>query len=96
MGPYQHSGGRHALPADEHQFNTALSSVRIAVEHAFGHTGTQWGYITFAKGLEEGRSPVACYFSTAVLLMNCMKCFRGCQTSTRFEIDPPSIQDYLQ
>jgi hypothetical protein len=44
IGPYIHAGGRHALSADEYQFNVASSSVRIAVEHSFGHVAQQWGF----------------------------------------------------
>ena len=96
MGPYQHVGGRHALPEDEYQFNVALSSVRIAVEHAFGHIFKQWSFTGFERGMQEGLSPVAAYFSTAVLFTNCLKCFRGSQTSERFGIELPSIEEYLQ
>jgi hypothetical protein len=96
MGPYQHPGGRHALPCDEYEFNVALSSVRISVEHAFGHVIKQWGFISFSKGLSEGLSPVAAYFTTAVLFTNCLTCFRGSQTSERFSVEPLSISEYLQ
>jgi hypothetical protein len=96
MGPYIHHGGQHALPEDEHAFNVALSSVRIAVEHAFGHIGKKWAFTTFEQGMQEGISPVTTWFSTAVLFTNCLKCFRGSQTSERFIIEPPSIQEYLQ
>jgi hypothetical protein len=41
IGLYQHLGGCYALPTNKHQFNTALSLVRIVVKHAFGHTSTQ-------------------------------------------------------
>jgi hypothetical protein len=39
--PYQHPGGWHALPCNEHEFNIALSLVRILVEHAFEHVVKQ-------------------------------------------------------
>jgi hypothetical protein len=94
MGPYQHLGGRHALPLNEHQFNVALSSVRISVEHAFGHVMKQWGFTAFSEGLSEGLSPVATYFTTAVLFTNCLTCFRGSQTSQRFGVEPLSIYEY--
>jgi nuclease HARBI1 len=95
MGPYQHPGGRHALPHNEHEFNVALSLVRILVEHAFGHVIQQWGFIAFSKGMSEGLSAVATYFTTAVLFTNCLTCFRGSQTSERFGVEPPSIYEYL-
>ena len=84
------------MPRDEYAFNMALSSVRISVEHAFGHVIKQWGFIAFSKGLSEGLSLVATYFSTAMLLTNCLTCFRGSQTSKRFGVELLSIHEYLQ
>jgi hypothetical protein len=96
MGPYQHAGGRHALPPDEHEFNVALSSVRIAIEHSFGHVAKQWGFTAFAKGLCKGISLVAAYFTIAILFSNYLTYFRENQTSEWFGVEPPSINEYQQ
>lgn len=75
MGPYFHPSGRHGLDKEEFEFNRVFSSVRIAVEHAFGHIACQWTFTAFPQGMREGSSPIACYLSSAVLLINCFRCF---------------------
>src|SRR5204863_7700633 len=52
LSPWTHPLGRHALPANQKAFNQRLSAVRIAVEHAFGHTQVLWTYTAFSKGLK--------------------------------------------
>ena len=84
------------LSKAKYKANRRLSSVRIAVEHAFGHVAIYWTYTAFAKGLTSGNQPVAAYFATAILLTNCLKCLRGSQTSTKFVYEPPSLEEYLQ
>jgi hypothetical protein len=84
------------LPYDKHEFNVALSSVQISVEHVFRHVIKQWGFISFSKGLSEGLSPVATYFTTAVLFTNCLIYFQRSQTSKQFGVEPLSIYKYLQ
>lgn len=95
MAPYTHSRSRHYLPDAERAFNQRLSRVRIAVEHAFGHTQVLWTYTAFAKGLHSEQQPVGVYFAVAVLLTNCYTCFRGNQTSRRFLVPPPTVEAYL-
>jgi hypothetical protein len=74
---YTHKTSRHLLPQDQKAFNRRLSSVRIAVEHAFGHTQVLWTYTAFAKQLKLELQPVAVHFAVAVLLTNCYTCLRG-------------------
>jgi hypothetical protein len=91
--PFEHPQGRRFLPQEKRDFNQALSSVRIAVEQAFGDIQVQWTYTAFAKGLTAGKQPIAAYFTVAVLLTNCYTCIR--RQKTRFSVLPPDIEDYL-
>ena len=91
--PFEQLQGRRSLLQDKKDFNKALSSVRIAVEQAFGGIQVNWTYTTFAKGLTSGKQPVAAYFTVAVLLTNCYTCMRN--NKTRFSVLPPDIEDYL-
>jgi nuclease HARBI1 len=91
--PFEHPRGRRFLDPDKRAFNQSLSSVRIAVEQAFGDIQNQWTYTAFGKGLTAGKQPVAAYFVIAVLLSNCYTCIRRPQN--RFSVQPPTIQNYL-
>jgi hypothetical protein len=57
--PFKHPQGRCHLTHAEQHFNKALSTVRIAVEQAFGDIQVQWTYTAFGKGLTAGAQPVA-------------------------------------
>lgn len=72
MGPYLHPNGRHGLDDDEYEFNKALSRVRIAVEHAFGHIARQWTFAAFPQAMREGWRAVACYFTSASSLLTAL------------------------
>jgi hypothetical protein len=61
--------------------NTAMSSVRISVEHGFAKTMMLWSFNGFKYNLKVGLSPVGGYFMVAVLLCNIHTCFNGNQTS---------------
>jgi hypothetical protein len=87
---------RHYLPTDKREFNRVLSSVRIAVEQAFGQTHQLWTYTAFSDSLRAGGQPIAVFFTIVVLLSNCFIYLR--QTSaagSRFDIAPLSVEQYL-
>lgn len=87
---------RRGQSVDEDRFNTTLSRMRISVEHAFGDAWRQWTYTTTHKQLRIGCQAVGAFYAVAVLLNNCRTCLRGRnQTSDCFEVDPPSIYQYL-
>ncbi len=91
--PYKHPYSRRYLTTQEQDFNQALSSVRIAIEQAFGDIQIQWTYTAFAKGLNSRIQPIRAYFTTAILLTNCFIYVRI--PRNRFQITPISIEDYL-
>jgi hypothetical protein len=92
---FTHKVSRHLLLADEKAFNARLSSIRISVEHAFGHTQVLWTYTAFTKQLKLDLQLVAVYFAIAVFLTNCYTCLQGNQTSKKFVVQPLSLQVYL-
>jgi hypothetical protein len=95
MAPYTCARGHRYLPSKEKQFNAALSSVRIAVENAFGLTQQLWTYAAFDKGLQSQSQPVAAHFKAAILLTNCYTCIRGNLIGARFLVPPPTVEEYL-
>jgi hypothetical protein len=78
-----------------HEVNTAMSAMRISVEHSFGKTMMLWSFNGFKGDLKVGLSPVGAYFVVAVLLSNIHSCVYGNQTSQQFNCAPPSLHDYL-
>jgi hypothetical protein len=95
LAPYGTAKGRRFLPSGKQAFNKGLSTVRIAVENAFGIVQKLWTYTAFGKGLSAGKQPVGAIFAVAVLLTNCHSCLHGNQISQRFEVPPPLVEDYL-
>lgn len=83
------------MPSRQQAFNKSLSTVRIAIENAFGIVQKLWTYTAFSKSLAAGKQPVGAIFAVAVLLTNCHSCLRSNQISERFGVPPPLVKDYL-
>lgn len=86
---------KRALSPDEQEFNRLMSSVRECVEWEFGNILRNFAFLDFRKNLKVLLSPVAKYYLVGGLLTNCHTCFYGNQTSRYFNLDPPTIQEYL-
>ena len=80
----------------EGQFNKTMSGMRVAVEWGFGRVGSLFAFCGYTKGLKVLLPPVAKYYRAAVLLMNCHSCLRPNQTSRKFGVRPPHLEEYLQ
>ena len=89
------AAGQVALSADEQDFNTCMSRARIAVEWCFLKVVQKWGYLDHKKQIKVFGGPVASYYITASLLTNFHSCLHGNQTSTYFNVPPPSLDAYL-
>lgn len=77
-------------------FNTQMSRNRIAVEHGFGDVMKYWMKTDVAKNNQIGHSPVAAYYTAAVLLTNILNCLRGGnQVSIAFACLPPTLNEYM-
>lgn len=93
LAPYSRRSG---LTPDQRRRNRELSSLRIAVENVFGIAQNNFAANAFKLGSKCGSMPVAAVVEVAYLLTNCKTCLRGYnQVSTRFEIKPLSIEQYL-
>lgn len=73
-----------------------MSSVREAVEWGFAKVTTNWAYVDFPANQRLELQPVAAYYKLAVLLTNAHTCVYGSQTSGRFGIEPPTLQEYFR
>ena len=83
------------LRAEEQEFNSRMSSVRECVEWEFGKMMKMFAFLDFRKNLKVLLSPVAKYYLVGGLLTNCHTCLYGNQTSRYFQLDPPSLENYL-
>lgn len=90
--PYRGVGLEHA----ERYFNLLMNSGRISVEWGFSKVGTLFSFTNYAPNLKLYLQPVALYYRTAAILTNCHNCLYGSQTSRYFDLEPPSLEEYLR
>ena len=77
------------------QYNTAMNACRESIEHTFAKPIQLFSFLDFKKNLKLFLSPIAKLYSVGVILTNCHTCFNGSQVSQYFELDPPSLDEYL-
>jgi hypothetical protein len=76
-------------------FNTLMSSTRVSVEWLFGDIINYFKFVDFKKNLKIGLSCVGKMYLTCALLQNARTCLYGNQTSTFFQLEPPTLQQYF-
>ena len=91
IGPFR---GAH-IADDEQAFNTEMSKVRTCVEWGFGKICLNFAYLDFKKNLKVLLQPVGKYNLVPSILINFHTWVYGSQTSTFFNLDPPSLETYL-
>ena len=91
LAPYKGS----SLTAQQQQFNTEMSHVRVSVEWDFGKVLQYFSYLDFKRSNKILLQPIGKYYLVVTLLINCHTCLYGSQTSTFFKTFPPSLEDYL-
>jgi hypothetical protein len=84
-----------ALTDEEEQYNTALSSLRVSVEHAFGKITQLWSFTDLKRVQRTGLQPTAAYYHVMVLMSNLHTCMHGNQISEKFDCAPPSMLAYI-
>ena len=83
------------LTADQQAFNTRMSAVRVSVEWGYSGVTQQFSFLQHKENLKIGLQPVAQYYVVATILFNCFTCLYGNQVSKFFNVDPPSLEEYL-
>lgn len=76
-------------------FNTMMSEVRASVEWIFGDIVESFKFIDYKKNLKLGLSAVGKQYIVSALFRNIITCLYGNSTSTFFDLDPPTILQYL-
>ena len=76
-------------------YNRAMSKVRIGVEWVFGGIVNFFKFLDFKKNLKLGLQPIGKMYIVCTFLMNLRTCMYGSMTSNYFNIDPPTVEEYL-
>jgi len=92
QGPYKGA----QLAVDQEEFNSSMSKVREAVEWVFSDLVTFFAFLDFKKNLKIGLSPVGVVYSVCALLRNARTCLYGSTTSTYFDVQSSTLDDYFQ
>lgn len=91
QGPFK---GAHLTNAQK-DFNTSMSSVRVVVEWPFGGIATYFAFVDFKKNLKLYLQEVGKLYLVSTILYNARVCLYGSTASTFFEVQPPTLEDYL-
>lgn len=91
MCPYRENN----LTFQMQEFNTAMSEVRVTVEWLFGDIVESFKFIDYKKNLKLGLSAVGKQYIVSVFFRNLITCLYGNSTSEFFDLDPPSLLEYL-
>ena len=83
------------LSPQEHEFNQSMSALRVSVEWGFGKILQYFSYLDFKKNQKVLLQPVGKYYLVGTILTNCHTCLYGSQTSTFFNVSPPTLETYL-
>lgn len=83
------------LTAAHRAFNKTMSSVRQSVEWEFGKILSLFAFLDFRKNLKLYLQPVGKLYFVGALLKNCHTCLYGSQTSMYFQMQPPTLEQYL-
>ena len=76
-------------------FNTSMSVVRNSVEWIFGDIVNYFRFLDYEKNLKIELSSVGKYYVVSAILRNAMTCLYDNQTSSFFDNEPPSLQEYF-
>lgn len=83
------------LSQQQKDFNRSMSRVRISVEWTFGKLLQYFSFVDFKRNNKVLLQPLGKYYIVAALLTNCHTCMNGSLTSTFFQVEPPSLETYL-
>ena len=76
-------------------FNAAMSEVQVSVEWLFGDIVEYFKFVDYKKNLKLGMSAVAKQYIVCALFRNILTCLYGNSTSAFFQLDPPTLLEYL-
>ena len=72
-----------------------MSAVRSSVEWLFGDIISYFKSLDLKKNLKIGLSSVGKMYIVSALLQNALTCLYGNQTSSFFDLEPPTLEEYF-
>lgn len=76
-------------------FNHSMSTVRESVEWLFNDIINYFKFMDFRKNLKIGLSSIGKMYVVCAILRNALTCLYGNQTSSFFQLEPPSLEEYF-
>jgi hypothetical protein len=87
--------GRHLPPASA-AFNSIMIPIRTSVEWGYEKIVRYWAFLDYKKAMKIQLSAILPMWHLAIFLTNCLTCAKGGnQISKFFNIEPPSLEEYL-
>ncbi|XP_028415379.1 uncharacterized protein LOC114538401 [Dendronephthya gigantea] len=77
-------------------YNKAMNSVRVSVEWLFGEIVKYFRCTDFKRGLQLRLSPIGKIYIVCAILQNAHACLYGNIVSEYFQLQPPTLEEYLQ
>ena len=76
-------------------YNIAMGTVRSSVEWLFADIVNYIKFLDFKKNLKLGLSSISKIYIVSALFQNALTCLYGNNTSTFFDLDPSTLEEYL-
>ena len=87
---------RHGVLTDVMKaYNASMSAVKSSVEWLFGDIINYFKSLDFEKNLKIGLTSVGKMYIVSALLQNALTCLYGNQTSSFFDLEPPTLEEYF-
>jgi DDE superfamily endonuclease len=90
------SGGDYVINEREKLENRVMSSCRESEEWHYAEIKTLFPFVTVQDKQQLLRCPVRETFLTCIILRNCYVCLNGNKTSTKFQCQPPQLEEWLR
>ena len=96
LGVHLQGHFRFGVLADKMKaYNIAMGAVRSFVEWLFADIVNYIKFLDFKKNLKLGVSSISKIYIVSALFQNALTCFYGNNTSTFFDLDPSTLEEYL-
>ena len=83
------------LPPHRRAENTGMNSAREAVEWSYQELKLLFPFLTWKENLKLKKNQVGNIYFFCMLLRNCYNCLYMSNASNRFNIEPPSLEEYM-
>jgi hypothetical protein len=84
-----------ATSEEEKRINVLMNSFRTEVEHSFAVVSNNFSFTNLSRMQKLNLGNTIREYTISVLFCNILNCFRPNQVSQRFDMNPPSITEYL-